>query len=373
MKAKIMKVKIEDLVSAIERTLKAIGRTLNGITIRKAKDVLEIHRTNGSSYAVSKIAGIPGSQFRAQIDGSRLLNLLKGVDPAQDCEILMDDKFLRVHFGSVKAKLPLLAEEYTLLSDTQWGGYRKALTLGTDCRQMLRQVIPACADDKDSRYFLRGVLLDRCPEGKLILVGTNGNWMTTIHTGFDTQNWPTKDVIVPTQMLTTLVDSISQKAEVDVEFATGENGAHGIYFKTNDFEFLSPLIEAKYPLWKKVMPMIDESESFQVAPSGFLSAVKRMHSIISGAESYHGIDLFVKDKTLKVLAKTTFDTDSNDVSVEAIDLDDTNAEADMLINATYLVDALLVANEAKIQVQIANNKLNMVDGKAQTVIMGMTR
>lgn len=115
-----------------------------------------------------------------------------------------------------------------------------------------------CAAVKDVRYYLQGVLLERC-DGELYVVSTDGSRMFIAnirHTECAEQgNW---SLIIPSELVKTSLKAFSKAAFINLHGdLSGAGPAHHIELRIGDTAFGGKSVDGRYPDWRRITPAPD--------------------------------------------------------------------------------------------------------------------
>ena len=350
-----MEMKMEDLRTALVRAIKINAKMSNlcEITLVAKPQILEIHKTNGATYSCSKVQIENGEEFRMVIDGFRLHGLIKDSSNETISIKKNGDKGLQIKFAKVNAKIPQLAMEFMLLTETSWSKCDNMVVgAATELKNVLRQALAFVADNKDTRTYLRGVSLEKnARTGTLQAIATNSYYLTVCESGIVLDEWPKKSVIVPTEITQAVVSALAggQDKEVKIGVAKNRESHSGICFEMGDYHLLCPLIDLPFPKWKSIMPR-NHLFSAKVNAAAFSAAIKRIGNFAEGEDGFADVNLdFAAQKMLVEDAAIVNDEFSlEEVPLETSTISNTAYHWRGKFNAKLVGTALAAASDTEV-------------------------
>lgn len=344
-----MKTIIGTMCIGLERVARAAGRAERAVTLVGTSTHLEIHKTNGSTFAMAKIPVTDGVEFKTVVDGNRLRDVLKSVDQAWPLTIKVEEKGFRLLFGKAKIKIPEITAEPMLLSHTEWAQQGVAFeVLGNEIKASLKQTVVACADEKETRHYLCGVYFTRDKEtNKLLLVASNGFFLTVSETNVSLQStW--EDTIVPSRVVEALVGSLGDNEKVQVAFSNEQGKPNGINFKSESFEVVCPTILGKFPNWKVLIPNESKRSRIELNTQEFADTAKRIGEFSKHFGGFTSIMLKTENSVLIVSDSSNPGSEDSFDTVEPVG-DGVCADWQASFNHQFIVGALSAASDAKVE------------------------
>ncbi len=206
----------------------------------------------------------------------------------------------------------------------------------------LAEVVVAAAVD-ESRPVLAGVLFS-VEGGKLTLAATDSYRLAETSIGVKAD----KDisVIVPAKTINEL-NRIANDTSDEVHIAIGQNE---ILFEIGDVSMVSRLIDGKFPNYSQILPT-KAATSITLNKSELASTVKV--ASLFARESAHTIKLDFTKAGLQFSARASEVGENNSL----IEGELKGAEAEISVNARYLLDALAVIPTPQVEVAM-NDKLD---------------
>jgi len=182
---------------------------------------------------------------------------------------------------------------------------------------------------QDVRYFLNGLLIET-GEGKLRVVSTDGHRLAKNEISLASANGEIKQSIVPRKAIQEILKFLSPESEEEIK--VGINNSH-ISIKTENYQFISKLIDGRYPEYQKVIP--NNLDKTVILDKKIFSEILTRTAILSN-EKFRGISVIFSDKTLIVNSRNPDHEEANDQM--AIDYEGEKIEIGFNVN--YLLDAV---------------------------------
>jgi DNA polymerase-3 subunit beta len=217
---------------------------------------------------------------------------------------------------------------------------------------------------QDVRYYLNGMLWELSPN-QLRMVSTDGHRLAMCDLQTDAISSESTQIIVPRKGILELSRSLFNEDQ-PVEIVFGQNHLRA---KTNDFTFITKLVDGKFPDYQRVLPrggnktVIGERLNLKEAFS---------RAAILSNEKYRGVRFLLDSGQLTIQA-------NNPEQEEAEDTVAVNYEGESLeigFNVNYLIDVLNVLSGNEVKVTLADSNSSALleeseDGDSVYVIMPM--
>ena len=255
----------------------------------------------------------------------------------------------------------LPAEDFPLVQESTNFGPVFSVPQGT-LKSLLGQVSFAMAVH-DIRYYLNGILF--VAEGtQLSLVATDGHRLAFASATLQVEV-PKQEVILPRKTVLELQRLLSDKeGAIEMQFA-----ANQAKFSFDGMEFVSKLVEGKFPDYNRVIPR-NHKNIVTLGRGQLLTSLQR--TAIMTSEKFKGVRLNVEPSVLRVAS-------SNAEQEEAIDELDTDYSGDVIeigFNVTYLIDALQNMTQEMVRIELADGNssaliTNPDDSAFKYVVMPM--
>lgn len=177
---------------------------------------------------------------------------------------------------------------------------------------------------------LRGICFEKTDK-KFLAVATDGRRMAVIEREFEGVDSGSYSIIIEPKVLNEILVTASYDEVEHVKM--GVDGQQ-VYFQVGKYDFVSSLIEGKYPNFRQVIPK-DFAYSFRVNKNDLLDAIRRIVPMISDVRSKKMI-MNVSEESLKVKGINQ----EMGESAEEIDIKYSGEEHSVAYNYTYIQDVI---------------------------------
>lgn len=197
---------------------------------------------------------------------------------------------------------------------------------------------------QDVRFYLNGMLWE-ISEHKFRVVATDGHRLALCDLDSDSIHCPARlAVIVPRKGVHELARSLSQE-DAPIQIIVGQNH---LTAKTEDYTFITKLIDGKFPDYQRVLPTAGDKVIIG-SRQGLREAFNR--AAILSNEKYRGVKLELSNDTLTLRANNPEQEEAEDsVAVEY--------QGDALeigFNVSYLIDVTNVLDEDTIRISLSDS------------------
>ena len=177
---------------------------------------------------------------------------------------------------------------------------------------------------------LRGICFEKT-DSKFLAVATDGRRMAIIEREFEGIEKGSFSIIVEPKVLNEILVTANYDEVEQVKM--GVDGQQ-VYFQVGKYDFVSSLIEGKYPNFRQVIPK-EFAYSFRVNKNDLLDAIRRIVPMINDVRSKRMI-LSVSEETLKVKGINQ----EMGESVEEIDIKYSGEDNSVAYNYSYIQDVI---------------------------------
>lgn len=300
---------------------------LANVLIRRAADTLSFLSTD-LEVQISTATQCDGdaADEAVTVNARKLLDILRALPDTQDLALSLSDRKLAIKSGKSRFSLQTLAaDDFPLLSvPEQWSA---RLTLAQQQLRHLLGMVHFAMAQQDIRYYLNGMLLV-IEDHILRAVSTDGHRMAYFALETETSN-TRHEVIVPRKTILELSRLLTDTDEpVTIEIAPNQ-----IRFNFSGIEFISKLIEGKFPDYQRVLPS-GYTQYFDINREALSRSLQRV-SILT-TEKFKGVRLVIGDNQLRISASNA----DQEEAQEELDIDFPHPAVDIGFNVTYLLDLL---------------------------------
>jgi len=320
---------------------------LANILIRKQGNDISFLSTDTEIQIVTHAPiGTDEEDATTTVAARKLQDILRTLPDATDVALALNDKKLVVSAGRSRFSLQTLpAEDFPVVS--QPAGFDASVTLPQkDLKNLLGMVYFAMAQ-QDIRYYLNGLLLQL--DGKNInAVATDGHRLAfcTLETS---QEYEKRDLIIPRKTVIELLRLLEENDEtVRIDFAQTQ-----IRFVFGSVEFVSKLVEGKFPDYTRVIPK-NYSNRFVISREALLRSLQR--AAIMTTDKYKGIRCILAPDSLKI---TSTNADQEE-ALEELEIDFNGDGFEIGFNVTYLLDVLGNLKNDNMQIELADGNSSVL-------------
>lgn len=265
--------------------------------------------------------------------------------PNDDIEIGVDEnKYVKIESKNkqVKAQFRIIGipkNDYPVLPE-----FKKEKTFSIPqnvLKTMIRKSIFSVSKD-EIQGTISGVKLE-LKEKKLRLVATDARRLSLIDYKLET-DLDIDGVIIPQKVLSELLKILNDEGDVEISISEKQ-----VYFKIDNIELISRLIDGKFPDYNQVIPNTFEKK-IVLYSNRVLTAVKRVSTMASEKQTSKVILNFEKGQ-LDVIAN---DPEIGDAK-EIVDIVYEEDNFDIAFSSDFLLDALRSMDTEKIIVSLNSN------------------
>ncbi|MFD2191356.1 DNA polymerase III subunit beta [Pistricoccus aurantiacus] len=296
------------------------------------------------------------------VPARKLMEICKSLPEQAEIQLALEEGRAVLRSGRSRFTLSTLpATEFPNIEESA-GNTEVSLPRGT-----LKRLIDSTAfamAQQDVRYYLNGMLLE-LRSNLVRTVATDGHRLAVCSGPADIEMEPAQKLIVPRKGILELVRLLDDSDEP----VTLSLGANHLRAHTGSFTFTSKLVDGKFPDYERVVPR--GGDKVFIAERTQLRQVLSRTSILSN-EKYRGVRLLLEEGNLRVMANNP----EQEEAEENVAVEYSGANLEIGFNVGYLIDALGVLGEDKVQVTLAdpNSSALMEEpggGDAMYVIMPM--
>lgn len=235
-------------------------------------------------------------------------------------------KVLNSHSRFELSTLP--ADEYPLLTDINFGD--KIIIRESVFKKLMESTSFSMAN-QDVRYYLNGLLLD-VRDGLVNAVTTDGHRLAISEYQRDDDNGSNvmRSIIIPRKGVLELTKILDGSSELPLTLYLSDNH---IQIKKENTQFISKLIDGKYPDYQVAIPT---SSRYQVELDRILFRDTLSRVAILSNEKFRGIRLKFDNKIMRLHSTNP----EKETATEELDIEYSGELLEIGFNVTYLLDAL---------------------------------
>jgi len=258
------------------------------------------------------------------VSARKLVDILRAL-PDDDVSLSLLNRRLTVQCGRSRFTLQTLAaEEFPTVAQAE---FSVDFTLPSSSFKHLLSMVHFAMAAQDIRYYLNGMLLV-CEGNRVRAVATDGHRLALCETTREGEA-ATVEVIIPRKTVLELARLLPDGDEpVRIQIAGGQ-----IRMSFGPVEFVSKLVEGKFPDYTKVIPAANPKQ-FPIARESLMQALSRV--AILTTDKFKGVRCVLASGSLKISSTNT----DQEEAQEEIEIDYSGEALDIGFNVTYLLDVL---------------------------------
>lgn len=286
----------------------------------------------------SKMAG--SEQIAITVGARKLQDILRSLPETAEVSLTLTDKRLQLKAGKGRFNLQTLpAEDFPrmVITDDQ------PTTFSVTQKQLkkLLALVQYAMAQQDIRYSLNGLLLTT--KGNELRVVTTDGHRLAYATGSLIDTPAPIEVILPRKTVLELSRQLVDSEDlVEIIFTPSQ-----ARFKFNNIEFISKLIDGKFPDYERVIPQ-HHGKINKLSRNQLIQSLQRVAILTN--EKFRGVRLLLDAGSLKIISNNS----EQEEAQEEIEIDYSGEPLDVGFNVTYLLDVLNNVSEETIELHLAD-------------------
>jgi DNA polymerase-3 subunit beta len=348
----VLKASQENIVAALQSVVGIVERRhtlpiLANVMIQKSAQGVQL-TSSDLEIQIRTEADLGGdaSNFTTTVGARKLMDILRSMPSDQMVSLESQQNKLILKGGKSRFTLQTLpAEDFPLVQESANFGPMFSIPQKT-LKDLLHQVSFAMAVH-DIRYYLNGILF--VAEGKqLSLVATDGHRLAYTSATLDVEV-PKQEVILPRKTVLELLRLLSDKeGMIDMQFANNQ-----AKFKFEGKEFVTKLVEGKFPDYNRVIPK-NHKNSVTLGRLSLLSTLQR--TAILTSDKFKGVRINLDTGMLRVAASNAEQEEASD----EIEIDYAGDNIEIGFNVTYLIDVLTNMSQDMVRMDLADSNSSVL-------------
>ena len=313
---------------------------LSNVLIEKNSESLTFLATDIEVQITSKSKTTGTENIAVTVGARKLQDILRSLPEATEVSLTLTDKRLQVKAGKGRFNLQTLpAEDFPKMLITDDQPTRFSVTQ-KQLKKLFALVQYAMAQ-QDIRYYLNGLLL--ITKGNELRVVTTDGHRLAYAVGPLTDTPSPIEVILPRKTVLELSRQLVDSEDL-VEIILTPSQAR---FKFNNIEFISKLIDGKFPDYERVIPQ-HHGKIIKLSRNQLIQALQRVAILTN--EKFRGVRLLLDAGSLKIISNNA----EQEEAQEEIEIDYSGEPLDVGFNVTYLLDILNNVSEETIELHLAD-------------------
>ncbi len=271
---------------------------LSNVLLRAEGDKLELTATDLDVSIVCSVEAKVKKPGASTVPVKRLFGIVRELSNS-DIELEVDDKHTcAIRSGSSFYKINgLSADEFPPLQ--KFKEEKKVSFRQETLRSMMKKTSFAISTD-ESRYVLNGIFMS-FKDHKMTMVATDGRRLALVDEEVDVSEKSQGEFIVPAKTVNELNRLLSDKGEVEIQFAENQASFTLKDEKGSSILILTKLIEGNYPNYRQVIPS-ETKERVSLVREEFLHALRRAEIMTS--EKSNSVKLSFGKNKLEITANS---------------------------------------------------------------------
>jgi len=308
---------------------KNINTILSNCLFNISKNILEIIATDNEMAVKTQIETSADSDFSFTANGKKLSSIIKEL-PDEDVSLTIDDSMvINIKSSNIKGSYTFYgtdSSEYPQLPEI---GDNNSIDIEQAVlKEMIKKVIYAAAADTIKPVFNSIYIISEKP-GTITAIATDSRRLSMITREIDSEAFIDEGIIIPLKTINEVFKLLSNSGSCKISFDSKQ-----CYFKINETEIISRVIEGQFPNYKQIIPK-EYSHKSIIQTSKILDSVKR--AMIFTREPANKIIITLNQDILHIEANTP----ELGQAEEELQIESNNKDKIFLgINAHFLFDTL---------------------------------
>jgi DNA polymerase-3 subunit beta len=348
----VLKASQENIVAVLQSVVGIVERRhtlpiLANVMIQKSSQAVQL-TSSDLEIQIRTEADLGGdnTNFTTTVGARKLMDILRSMPNDQMVSLESQQNKLILKGGKSRFTLQTLpAEDFPLVQESANFGPMFSIPQKT-LKDLLHQVSFAMAVH-DIRYYLNGILF--VAEGKqLSLVATDGHRLAYTSATLDVEV-PKQEVILPRKTVLELLRLLSDKeGMIDMQFANNQ-----AKFKFEGKEFVTKLVEGKFPDYNRVIPK-NHKNAVTLGRASLLSTLQR--TAILTSDKFKGVRINLDTGMLRVAASNA----EQEEAIDEIEIDYAGDNIEIGFNVTYLIDVLTNMSQDMVRMDLADSNSSVL-------------
>ena len=310
-----------------------------------------LHKSNGNiqfitsdlEIQVQTTCALNGDDgdFSTTIGSRKIIDVLRSIPPEQTVTLESNQNRVILKAGKSRFTLQTMsAEDFPKVKEAN--SYGASFTLPQKIfKQLLSQVSFSMAVH-DIRYYLNGILFV-AEDKEVRIVATDGHRLAYSSAKIE-EPVAKQEVILPRKTVLELSRLLSdQEGDIVISFASNQ-----AKFKFNDMEFVSKLVEGKFPDYNRVIPK-KQNNTVLINRLKLLACLQR--TAILTSDKFKGVRINIEANVLKVSSSNA----EQEEALDEIDIEYSGQNIEIGFNVTYLIDVLLNMGQENISFDLPDS------------------
>jgi DNA polymerase-3 subunit beta len=308
---------------------KNINTILSNCLFNISKNKLEIIATDNEMAVKTEIDTSADSDFSFTANGKKLSSIIKEL-PDEDVSLTIDDSMvINIKSSNIKGSYTFYGTDSNEYPELPKISNNNIIEIDQAVlKEMIKKVIYAAATDTIKPVFNSIYIISEKP-GTITAIATDSRRLSMITREINSEAFIGEGIIIPLKTINEVYKLLSNSGTCKISFDSKQ-----CYFKINETEIISRVIEGQFPNYKQIIPK-EYSHKSIIETSKILDSVKR--AMIFTREPANKIIITLNQDILHIEANTP----ELGQAEEELQIESDNKEKIFLgINAHFLFDTL---------------------------------
>ena len=337
-----MKIQInkEDLLPSLSQVISVVEKRqtlpiLGNVFIKTENGKMTLVGSDLETEITTVVLDVNADDGEITVSARKLFDICRALPDESIIELSIDSNKMNILSGKSKFNLQTLsAAEYPRLESNDWE--IDFSVSHNDLAKLFSSTSFAMAQ-QDVRYFLNGLLVET-DNDSITAVATDGHRLAKNSIKSFVSSNGLIQSIVPRKAVQEIIKFVDSDSDEKLQIKI--NNSH-ISITSNNYHFISKLIDGRYPEYQKVIPNnLDKTITIDKA---HFSEVLTRTAILSN-EKFRGISVSFKENLLVVTSRNPDHEEAKDEMV----VDYQGEEIEIGFNVNYLLEAIRQCTTEKI-------------------------
>jgi len=307
---------------------KNINTILSNCLFNISKNRIEIIATDNEIAIKTQIDASTDEEQSFTTNGKYLYNVIKEL-PDEDITLTIDKSIIDIKSSGIKGNYRFHRTDSSEFPQLPAVNNENSITIEQAVfKEMIKKVIYAAATDTIKPVFNSIYLVSEKP-GTITAVATDSRRLSIITRNIDSESFIGEGIIIPLKTVNEVLKLLTNSGTCTISYNSKQ-----CYFKINETEIISRVIDGQFPNYKQIIPK-EYSHEMVIETSMLINAIKR--AVIFTREPANKIVMTFDYNILNIEANTA----ELGQAEEELTIESNNKEKIFLgINAHFLHDSL---------------------------------
>lgn len=338
----------ERLIKALSQIIGVVEKRqtlpiLGNVYLKLSAGELVLIGSDLETEITTRVSNVNGTDGEITVSARKLFDIARAL--ASDAMISLDveENKMVVKAGKSRFSLQTLAaQDYPILDASNWN--QEFSITQKELNTLLSKTSFSMAQ-QDVRYFLNGMLLEIKPQ-VISTVATDGHRLAKSELSNPDINIDLLQCIIPRKAVLEIAKFLDAESDNPVQIKL--NAGH-VSVQTDNFVFVSKLIDGRFPDYEKVIPQ-NLTKHITLDRSSMIDVLSR--AAILSNEKFRGVSLLLENNSLKVSSNNPDQEHASD-EMEVAYADE---QIEVAFNVNYLLEALKACESEQVILSLQDSK-----------------